>query len=120
MRPSSILRFGLSLVASLVLLSGLVTTAIYLARPEAAVVTDELDKPVMATQIEFLATAMQRTAARIATHPQTLECFATASPAVCQAQVASLHALNQDATVLFVTAGQNSCYPAFCPATRGS
>ncbi|MBT9540687.1 diguanylate cyclase [Thiobacillus sp.] len=115
MRPSSILRFGLSLVAALVLLTGLVTAAIYLTRPEASVVMDELDKPVMATQIEFLATAMQRTAARIATHPQTLECFATAAPAVCQAQAANLHALNQDATVLFVTAGQNQLLPGFLP-----
>ncbi|MDP1927231.1 MAG: GGDEF domain-containing protein [Thiobacillus sp.] len=115
MPSSSILRFGLTLVSALVLLTGLVTAAIYLSRPQAQAVTEELDKPVMATQIEFLAAAMQRSAALIATHPQTLECFATAAPAVCQAQAANLHALNQDATVLFVTAGQNQLLPGFLP-----
>jgi diguanylate cyclase (GGDEF)-like protein len=115
MPSSSILRFGLTLVAALVLLTGLVTAAIYLSRPQALEVTEKLDKPVMATQIEFLATAMQRSAALIATHPQTLACFATANPEVCQAQAANLHALNQDATVLFVTAGQNQLLPGFLP-----
>jgi diguanylate cyclase (GGDEF)-like protein len=69
----------------------------------------------MATQIEFLSQTMQRSAARIAAHPQTLACFATAAPDVCQAQAANLHALNQDATVLFVTAGQNQLLPGFLP-----
>ncbi|MDO9220525.1 MAG: GGDEF domain-containing protein [Thiobacillus sp.] len=115
MPSSSILRFGLTLVSALVLLAGLVTAAIYLSRPQAQAVTEELDKPVMATQIEFLAAAMQRSAELIATHPQTLECFATAAPDVCQAQAANLHALNQDATVLFVTAGQNQLLPGFLP-----
>ena len=58
---------------------------------------------------------MQRSAARIAAHPQTLACFATANPAVCQAQAANLHALNQDATVMFVTDGQNQLLPGFLP-----
>jgi len=69
----------------------------------------------MATQIEFLADAMQRSAARIAAHPQTLACFSTAVPEVCQAQAANLHALNQDATVLFVTDGQRQLLPGFLP-----
>ena len=115
MPPSSILRFGLTLISALVLLTGLVTAAIYLSRPQAQTVADEIDTPVMATQIEFLAAAMQRSAALIANHPQTLECFATAAPDVCQAQAANLHALNQDATVLFVTAGQNQLLPGFLP-----
>ncbi|OYW36735.1 MAG: GGDEF domain-containing protein [Hydrogenophilales bacterium 12-61-10] len=115
MPPSSILRFGLTLISALVLLTGLVTAAIYLSRPQAQTVADEIDTPVMATQIEFLAAAMQRSAALIASHPQTLECFATAAPDVCQAQAANLHALNQDATVLFVTAGQNQLLPGFLP-----
>ena len=115
MPSSSILRFGLTLVAALVLLTGLVTTAIYLSQPQALDETEKLDKPVMATQIEFLATAMQRNAALIATHPQTLECFATAAAEVCQAQAANLHALNQDATVLFITDGQRQLLPGFLP-----
>jgi diguanylate cyclase (GGDEF)-like protein len=111
----SITRFGLILAAALALLAGLVTTAIFLSRPQALPVQEELDKPVMATQIEFLADAMQRSAARIAAHPQTLACFATASPEVCEAQAANLHALNQDATVLFVPDGQRQLLPGFLP-----
>jgi diguanylate cyclase (GGDEF)-like protein len=115
MPNTSILRFGLILASALVLLAGGGTFAIYLSRPQALPVQEELDKPVMATQIEFLADAMQRSAARIAAHPQTLACFATAAPEVCQAQAANLHALNQDATVLFVTDGQRQLLPGFLP-----
>jgi diguanylate cyclase (GGDEF)-like protein len=69
----------------------------------------------MAAQIEFMADAMQRSASRIAAHPQTLACFASAAPDVCQAQAANLYALNQDATVLFVTDGQRQLLPGFLP-----
>ncbi len=115
MPNTSILRFGLMLAAALVLLAGLVTFAIFHSRPQPQPVAEELDKPVMAAQIEFLADAMQRSAARIAAHPQTLACFASAAPDVCQAQAANLHALNQDATVLFVTDGQRQLLPGFLP-----
>src|SRR5512139_2450853 len=115
MPHTSILRFGLTLVAALVLLAGLVTAGIFLSRPQLQPVPEELGKPVMAAQIEFLADAMKRSAARIAAHPQTLACFATAAPDVCQAQAANLHALNQDATVLFVTDGQRQLLPGFLP-----
>jgi len=115
MHHTSIFRYGLILSATLVLLAGLVTSAIYLSRPHAQPVPEELDKPVMATQIEFMADAMQRSAARIAEHPQTLACFASAAPEVCQAQATNLHALNQDATVLFVTDGQRQLLPGFLP-----
>ena len=115
MPHTSISRFGLILAAALVLLAGLVASAIYLSRPHAQPVPEELDKPVMAAQIEFLAEAMQRSAARIAAHPQTLACFASVDPEVCQAQAANLHALNQDATVLFVTDNQRQLLPGFLP-----
>jgi diguanylate cyclase (GGDEF)-like protein len=115
MHHTSIFRYGLILSATLVLLAGLVTSAIYLSRPHAQPVAEELDKPVMATQIEFMADAMQRSAMRIAEHPQTLACFASAVPEVCQAQATNLHALNQDATVLFVTDGQRQLLPGFLP-----
>ncbi|MHB1083231.1 MAG: GGDEF domain-containing protein [Thiobacillus sp.] len=115
MPHTSILRFGLILVTALVLLAGLVTTAIFLTRPQVLPDPEELDKPVMATQIEFMADAMRRSAAQIAAHPQTLSCFATAAPDVCLAQAANLHALNQDATVLFVTDGQRQLLPGFLP-----
>jgi len=115
MPHTSISRFGLILAAALVLLAGLVTSAIYLTRPQAQPVPEELGNPVMATQIEFLADAMKRSAARIAAHPQTLACFATGAPDVCQAQAANLQALNQDATVLFVTDGQRQLLPGFLP-----
>jgi hypothetical protein len=115
MPHTSISRFGLILAAALVLLAGLGTAAFYLSRPQAQPVLEEFDKPVMAAQIEFLADALRHSAARIAAHPQTLACFATAAPEVCQAQAANLHALNQNATVLFVTAGQNQLLPGFLP-----
>lgn len=115
MHHASILRFGLILVTALVLLAGLATTVIYLSRPQPQPAPEEFDRPVMAAQIEFMAEAMQRSAARIATHPQTLACFTTAAPEVCQAQAANLHALNQDATVLFVTDGQRQLLPGFLP-----
>ena len=115
MHHTSILRFGLILSTALVLLAGLVASAIYLSRPHVQPVPEEFDKPVMAAQIEFMADAMQRSAARIAAHPQTLACFASATPEVCQAQATNLHALNQDATVLFVTDGQRQLLPGFLP-----
>jgi len=115
MHHTSISRFGLILAAALVLLAGVVTSVIYLSRPQVQPLPEELDKPVMAAQIEFLAEAMQRTAARIAAHPQTLACFESAAPEVCQAQAANLYALNQDATVLFVTDGQRQLLPGFLP-----
>ncbi|MHB1143685.1 MAG: GGDEF domain-containing protein [Thiobacillus sp.] len=89
--------------------------AIFQSRPLAPPAQEELDKPVMATQIEFLADAMQGSSARIAAHPQTLACFVTAAPEVCQAQAANLYALNQNATVLFVTDGQRQLLPGFLP-----
>jgi diguanylate cyclase (GGDEF)-like protein len=109
------LRFGLILVAALVLLAGLVTAAIFVTRPQAHAAPEELDRPVMAAQIEFLADAMRRNAERIADHPQTLACFVSAAPDVCQAQAANLYALNQDATVLFVTDGERQLLPGFLP-----
>jgi len=115
MPHTSILRFGLILAAALALLAGIVTFAIYLSRPQAQPAAEEVDKPVMAAQIEFMADAMQRSAARIAAHPQTLACFTTGAPEVCQAQAANLHALNQDAAVLFVTDGQRQLLPGFLP-----
>ena len=111
----SIVRSGLILAAALVLLAGLVTSALYLLRPQAHPVAEEFDKPVMATQIEFMADAMQRSAAQIAAHPQTLACFATTAAEICQDQAANLHALNQEATVLFVSAGQRQLLPGFLP-----
>ncbi|MFH1817596.1 MAG: GGDEF domain-containing protein [Pseudomonadota bacterium] len=115
MPHTSISRFGLILAAALVLLAGLVASVIFLTRPQAQTAPEELGKPVMAAQIEFLADAMKRSAARIAAHPQTLACFASAAPDVCQAQAANLQALNQDATVLFVTDGQRQLLPGFLP-----
>jgi diguanylate cyclase (GGDEF)-like protein len=103
------------LSAALVLLAGIVTSVFFLSRPQAQPAPEELDKPVMAAQIEFMADAMQRSAARIAAHPQTLACFASGAADVCQAQAANLQALNQDATVLFVTDGQRQLLPGFLP-----
>ena len=115
MPHSSILRFGLTLVLALVVVTGLVTSAFYFTRPQIQPTPEEFDKPVMAAQIEFMADAMQRSASRIAAHPQTVACFTSASSEICQAQATNLHALNQDATVLFVTDGQRQLLPGFLP-----
>lgn len=116
MPPTSILRFGVLLATALLLLAALVTAAFYVSRPERHTVAEEFDKPVMATQIEFLAEVLGRSAARIAAHPQTLACFSTAGPEVCEAQAVNLHALNQEATVLFVTDRQRQLLPGFVPS----
>ena len=115
MPHTSIMRFGLVLASALVLLAGLVTAAIFLSRPQLQPVQEELDQPVMAAQIEFLAEAMRHNAERIAAHPQTLACFASGVPDVCEAQATNLYALNQDATVLFVTDGERQLLPGFLP-----
>ena len=115
MPQTSIVRFGLILTTVLVLLAGLVTLGLYAARPGAQPAPEEFDKPVMAAQIEFLADAMQRSAARIAAHPQTLACFESGATDVCRAQATNLHALNHEAAVLFVTDGQRQLLPGFLP-----
>lgn len=116
MSKVSIQRFGLLLTAAFVLLSGLITLGVYLARPQTGVDADEsLDKPVMAAQIEFMADAIRSLAAHIAAHPQTLACFESGAVDVCQAQAANLYALNPNATVLFVTEGQQQLLPGFLP-----
>ncbi len=117
MSKASILRFGLLLTAALVLLAGLVTLGVYLTRPQTGADADESpDKPVMAAQIEFMAEAMQRSAAQIAAHPQTLACFESGAVDACQAQAANLYALNQNATILFVTEGLHQILPGFLPS----
>jgi diguanylate cyclase (GGDEF)-like protein len=116
MSKLSLLRFGLLLTAALVLLSGLVTLGVYLARPQTGADADEsLDRPVMAAQIEFMAAAMRRSVVHIAAHPQTLACFESGTVDVCQAQADNLYALNPNAVVLFVTEEQRQLLPGFLP-----
>ena len=120
MSKLSILRFGLLQSLALMLLAGLLTIAVYQNRsPRNEANPDLPAKPVMAAQIEFMAEAMRRTAERIAAHPQTLECFETGAADVCQQQAANLYVLNQDATVLFVSAGEQGSrqlLPGFLPS----
>ena len=119
MSKLSILRFGLLQSLALMLLAGLVTIGIYQNRSSSNDATGDLPaKPVMAAQIEFMAEAMRRTAERIAAHPQTLACFETGAAEICQQQAANLYLLNQDATVLFVTGGEQASrqlLPGFLP-----
>ena len=119
MSKLSILRFGLLQSLALMLLAGLITIGIYQNRAPRNEATGDLPaKPVMAAQIEFMADSMRRTAERIAAHPQTLACFETGAAAVCQQQAANLYVLNQDATVLFVSAGEQTSrqlLPGFLP-----
>ena len=119
MSKLSILRFGVLLSLALMLLAGLVTIGVYQSRASTADEEGDLPtKPVMAAQIEFMAEAMRRTAARIAAHPQTLACFESVAADICQRQAANLYVLNQDATVLFVTDGEQAArqlLPGFLP-----
>lgn len=119
MSKLSILRFGVVQSLALMLLAGLVTIGVYQTRtPGAPEVGDLPAKPVMATQIEFMAQAMRRTAEGIAAHPQTLACFESATADICQQQAANLHVLNRNATVLFVTDGPQGArqlLPGFLP-----
>lgn len=119
-RPS-LLRFGLLLALALALISAIAVAGFYLLgpRPSSEISqTDNQQRPIMASQIEFLATSMQRLAADIASHPQTLACFQTKDPDICRAQAANLHALNQEASTLFVSAGNENSQqllPGFVP-----
>ncbi len=118
-RPS-LLRFGLLLSSALAIISALAVGGFYWFSPKAdsaAYQADIQKQPVIANQIEFLAASMQRLAERIATHPQTLACFQSQDAEVCRAQAANLHALNQEASILFVTGkGSNEqLLPGFVP-----
>lgn len=120
MSKLSILRFGLLQSLALMVLAGLITIGIYQNRGPSNEATGDLPgKPVMASQIEFMADSLRRTAERIAIHPQTLACFETGAPGICQQQAANLNVLNQDATVLFVSAGDQTSrqlLPGFLPS----
>jgi diguanylate cyclase (GGDEF)-like protein len=120
-RPS-LLRFGVFLALALAIVSALAVGGFYLFAPKVGSdtgnIADTTQKPIMASQIEFLAASMQRLASHIATHPQTIACFETRSPDICRAQAANLHALNDEASVLFVTSGDGGgqqLLPGFVP-----
>ncbi len=118
-RPS-LLRFGLLLSLALAIISAIAVGGFYWLGPKpdnAANQTEGQKQPVMASQIEFLAASMRHLAERIATHPQTLACFQTENPDTCRAQAANLHALNQEASTLFVTGEGNNqqLLPGFVP-----
>jgi hypothetical protein len=119
-RPS-LLRFGLLLSVALAIISAIAVGGFYLLAPKPSIETTQAEaqqRPIMASQIEFLASSMQRLASHIATHPQTLACFQTHNPDICRAQAANLHALNEEASTLFVTAGEENnqqLLPGFVP-----
>lgn len=119
MSKSSILRFGVLQSLALMLLAALVTIGVYQTRTRLAPeVGDLAAKPVMATQIEFLAETMRRTAEGIAAHPQTLACLESAAANICQRLAANLCMLHPDATVLLVSDGPRGArrlLPGFLP-----
>jgi diguanylate cyclase (GGDEF)-like protein len=119
-RPS-LLRFGLLLSLALAFISAIAVGGFYVLGPKPSNEANQVEtqqRPIMASQIEFLATSMQRLAEHIATHPQTLACFQTRDPDICRSQAANLHALNQEASTLFVVAGDGNAQqllPGFVP-----
>src|SRR3569832_2902103 len=82
MPHTSISRFGLILAAALVLLAGLVTSAIFLTRPQAQTVPEELGKPVLAAQLEFLADALLCCVVWFVVFLLSLVCFVCVSSVV--------------------------------------
>lgn len=118
-RPS-LLRFGLLLSMALAIISAVAVGGFYWLGPKpdnTVNQTESQKQPVMASQIEVLAASMRHLAERIATHPQTLACFQTENPDTCRVQAANLHALNQEASTLFVTGEGNNqqLLPGFVP-----
>ena len=118
-RPS-LLRFGLLLSLALAIISAIAVGGFYWLGPKPDTLAYQAEnprQPVMAGQIEILAKSIQREADRIASHPQTLACFQTADPEICRAQAANLHALEQEASILFVTgeSGNRQLLPGFVP-----
>ena len=106
-RPS-LQRYSAVLVLLLAAIAAVAVGGFYILTPRPTGLEREAaGRPVMASQIEFLAHSMGRLADHIAAHPETLSCFQTADPTICSAQAANLHALSPQATVLFVTNGAN-------------
>ncbi len=117
-RPS-LQRYGVVLATLLAAIAALAVGGFYLVAPHPTGVEREAaGRPVMASQIEFLAQSMALLADHIAAHPDTLACFQSASPDICRAQAANLHALSPQATVLFITndaGGARQLLPGFLP-----
>ena len=102
----SLQRYSALLVLLLAAIAAAAVAGFYALAPRPTGLEREAaGRPVMASQIEFLAQSMGRLADHIAAHPQTLACFQTANPDICSAQAANLHALSPQATVLFVSNG---------------
>lgn len=117
-RPS-LQRYGVLLAAFLAAIAAVAVGSFYAFAPHPTGIQREAaGRPVMASQIEFLAQSMGRLADHIAAHPDTLACFQTSNPDICRAQAANLHALSPQATVLFITNGTDGArqlLPGFLP-----
>jgi diguanylate cyclase (GGDEF)-like protein len=92
----------LSAIAALALL------VVYMIREKDELDTATMQKPAMATQIEYLAESLRLSVEAIATHPQTLACFEAGNSDACRSQAVNLYALNREATLYFVQEGQSA------------
>ncbi len=108
MKRPSLTRYGVMLTAFLSALAAMAVLSVFLTREKDEMDTSVLQKPAMATQIEYLAETMRQSVEAIASHPQTLACFEAGNSEACRTQAVNLYALNREATLYFVQEGQSA------------
>lgn len=108
MKRPSLTRYGLLLTVFLSALAALAVLSVFLTREKDEMDTSPMQKPAMATQIEYLAETMRQSVEAIASHPQTLACFEAGNSEACRTQAVNLYALNREATLYFVQEGQSA------------
>lgn len=89
-------------------IAALAVLAVYLVREKDELDSATMQKPAMATQIEYLAESLRLSVEAIAAHPQTLACFEADNSDACRSQAVNLYALNREATLYFVQEGQSA------------
>jgi diguanylate cyclase (GGDEF)-like protein len=89
-------------------IAALAVLLVYMTREKDDLDTATMQKPAMATQIEYLAESLRLSVEAIAAHPQTLACFEAGNSDACRSQAVNLYALNREATLYFVQEGQSA------------
>lgn len=96
------------LTALLSAIAALAVLSVFLSRQRDEMDSAVMQKPAMATQIEYLADSLRLSVEAIASHPQTLSCFEAGNSEACRSQAVNLYALNREATLYFVPEGQSA------------
>jgi diguanylate cyclase (GGDEF)-like protein len=108
MKRPSLTRYGALLTVFLSALTALSVLVVFLTREKDDIDTGAMQKPAMATQIEYLAESLRLSVEAIAAHPQTLACFEAGNSDACRSHAVNLYALNREATLYFVQEGQSA------------